>query len=66
MQASATNVLMAHPVKFLVAIIIAALTTSKAISETVVFSCEFVGPSGNQFQHGGANPGVLREGSANL
>jgi hypothetical protein len=47
MQASAADVLMAHTVKFVVAIIIAALTTSKAMSETVVFSCEFVGPPEN-------------------
>jgi len=47
MQGDATDVLMAHTVKFVVAIIVAALTTSMAISESLVFSCEFVGPPEN-------------------
>jgi hypothetical protein len=47
MQANAAAVLMAHSAKVVGAIIIAALTTTKAMSETVVFSCEFVGPPEN-------------------
>ena len=47
MQANAADVLMAHSAKVVVAIIIAGLTTTKAMSETVVFSCEFLGPPEN-------------------
>jgi hypothetical protein len=38
---------MAHIVIFVTAIIVAVLTTSEAMSEQVVFSCEFVGPPEN-------------------
>jgi hypothetical protein len=38
---------MAHTVIFVAVIIVAALTTSEAMSEQVVFSCEFVGPPEN-------------------
>ena len=47
MQANATDVLVAYTRKFVVPIIVAPLTTTKAMSETVVFSCEFVGPPEN-------------------
>jgi hypothetical protein len=47
MQANAADVLVAHSAKVVIVIIVAALPTSKAMSETVVFSCEFVGPPEN-------------------
>jgi hypothetical protein len=47
MQANAADVLVAYTRKCVVAIFLAALTTSEAMSEPVVFSCEFVGPPEN-------------------
>jgi hypothetical protein len=38
---------MAHTVKFLVAVIAVVLTTTVAMAEMVVFSCEFLGPPEN-------------------
>jgi hypothetical protein len=48
MQANVADISRAHAVKFVVAIIVAVLTTSMAMSETVVFSCEFLGPPENR------------------
>jgi hypothetical protein len=46
-QANVADALMGHTVKVVAAIIVATLTTTKAMPETVVFSCEFFGPPEN-------------------